>query len=91
MDIALEQAPCQSKLHPWEILFSESGSRFLASVSPEHLSMVADVLTQTSVPWATLGRIVPEQELLISHHKQPVIHITIGELRRRYKGTLNVF
>jgi phosphoribosylformylglycinamidine synthase len=69
------------------LLFSESNSRFLAEVSPDHEKALARILK--GIPFAKVGTVEASPELVVYGLKdQPVIVARIDELKEIWKSPL---
>jgi len=87
LDRAITEASNQEKLHPWEILFSESNTRWLVEVSPEHES---DFLGMMTVPCTKIG-VVTDGNLEFTHHESKVIDLDVDRIRRSWESTIQSF
>ncbi len=73
-------------------LFGEWQSRFIVSVAPEAADSVARLLGERELPWACLGRVVPEPLLsLIGAHDHHHTSLHLDELRQAHEQALEGF
>ena len=86
-EIELGSVPSESGLTEDELLFSESNSRFVVTVSPEKAPALEKLLS--SQPFARIGRVMENPVLRITgFNGQPVIDSEITTLRKAFKKTL---
>ncbi len=64
-------------------LFSESQSRFLLTVKPEHQAEFEGL-----VDAKLIGRVTAEAVLVVEHEGSAAFHVEVEELRRAWKGAL---
>ncbi|HQE36093.1 MAG TPA: phosphoribosylformylglycinamidine synthase subunit PurL [Limnochordia bacterium] len=64
-------------------LFSESQSRFLLTVKPEHQAEF-----ERLVDAQLIGRVTAEAVLVVEHEGSAAFHVEVEELRRAWKGAL---
>ena len=89
-EIKLGSVPSESGLTEDELLFSESNSRFVVTVSPEKAPALEKLLS--SQPFARIGRVMEDPVLrIIGFNGQPVIDSEITTLRKAFKKTLRDF
>ena len=69
-----------------EVLFSESNSRFVATVPPEKKQEFETMLS--GVVFAEVGKVIPEQKLVL-RGSRGTEEIPLEALLREYKGTLD--
>ncbi len=69
-----------------EVLFSESNSRFVATVSPEKKQEFEKMLS--GVVFAEVGKVIPEEKLVL-RGSRGTEEIPLEALLREYKGTLD--
>ncbi len=79
--VSLSAIPQEAGLSPVEVLFSESNSRLVAAVAPEHASEFESIFAD--VPCARVGMVTDEPVLKLNDASIP-----LASLRRAYKGTL---
>jgi phosphoribosylformylglycinamidine synthase len=88
MTINLNMLPVDDPaLSPHARLFSESNSRFVATVSPDHRE--AFEKTMQGVPFAHVGDIIEAPELTIDYNASPIAHLTIDDMEMAYTKTLD--
>ncbi|KKM10401.1 phosphoribosylformylglycinamidine synthase [Clostridiales bacterium PH28_bin88] len=81
-EIRLEQ-----DLAPHEILFSESQSRIILSVAPEHVEQVRRLAERHSVPFAVAGRVGGDR-LLIKNGDATLTDLTLKEMEEKWRGAI---
>ncbi len=81
-DIDPEKVPQDGNLRLEELLFSESNSRFVAAVAPEHATEFERMLS--GVPFARVGVVTAEPVLKIGS-----VQVPVAALLESYKGTLD--
>jgi phosphoribosylformylglycinamidine synthase len=87
LDVDLLTAVKQCGLSPTELLYSESNSRFLLEVSPEHESQLAEVLGQ--IPWFRLGCVTSENRCRIRIGEQTLIDLPWQDLFQAWHQPLD--
>ncbi len=87
MELDLSAVPLREACSPAEILFSESNSRFIMTVSPQNNSTVEELLRD--VPHAKVGRVTTKKRLDIRHGNVKIIDCDIEHLVAGYKTTLD--
>jgi phosphoribosylformylglycinamidine synthase len=66
IDVQLDQVPLREPdLEPWEIMISESQERMVASVAPDRLMAVAEVLERWELPFAQIGTVTGTGDLRV--------------------------
>jgi phosphoribosylformylglycinamidine synthase len=88
--IDLAQVPQSNIADPHEaavLLFSESNTRFLCEVPPEHAPAFVQVLA--GVPLGKLGTVTDSADLQIMHGHHPVILVGIDRLKAAWQAPLN--
>ena len=86
LKIDLDKVPLSETCSPAEIMFSESNTRFLMTVSPENAAEVEKLLA--GVPFAQVGEVTEEQELEIGAGTETG-KIQLEKLIKAYKSTLD--
>ncbi len=81
MKIDLDAVPVSEKMDEKTLLFSESNSRFVATVAPESQAEVEALLKD--IPHAAVGTVTAEKVLSLGSAE-----FTVDELLSAYKGTL---
>jgi len=72
-----------------QILFSESQSRFVVEVSPDHEKKIQNIFK--GLPIFKLGEITSEPELKIDFQKKVLIKTSLDDLRQAYKSTMSKY
>ncbi|MGL4853772.1 MAG: AIR synthase-related protein [Lentisphaeria bacterium] len=86
LEIDLAKIPTESTMTNTEILFSESNSRFVATVSPEN--KIAFEAALEGICYAQIGCVVTEPTVTFKDNAQIVSSVTIDKLTYSYKNTL---
>jgi phosphoribosylformylglycinamidine synthase len=79
-------ATAERDLSTAALLFSESNTRFLCEVAPEHAAAFESKLA--GIPTAQLGVIRNDAQLTISSHKAPIITAEVNELKHSWQQPL---
>jgi phosphoribosylformylglycinamidine synthase len=83
--VDLDKIPSESPLEIQSLLFSETNSRFIMTVSPDKAEDAEKLLE--GVPYAKAGKVIPDQELIL--RKDSVcIKASMDEMLASYKGVL---
>jgi phosphoribosylformylglycinamidine synthase len=69
-------------------LFSESQSRILLSVAPEHAEQVAKMANEHGVSCARLGEVTAEKRVIVAVNGEAVIDVELDELTRRWEEAI---
>ncbi len=86
LEIDIARIPTSEKMTGHELLFSESNSRFIMTVSPKNRKSAENILK--AVPYAEVGKVGSGESIIIKSGKNKVVTATIGELLKKYKGSL---
>lgn len=86
IEVELNQAPCEGKLSSAEILFSETASRLVVTVSRKHAQQFEDLFKD--VPMGKIGYVREDKQLIIHHDHHPLIDIDLFSLKNSWKGTI---
>lgn len=87
LDIELARVDVSSGLRSDKVLFSESQSRLLVTIQPEHQPAFEQLFQGQSC--ARIGRVVATPELLIKDAQgQPLIQLPIAQLKRAWQAPL---
>jgi phosphoribosylformylglycinamidine synthase len=89
--VQLEAVPTSAALAVPELLFCESGSRFLVSVAPADTDAFEALLAERHILGARIGQVTDEPWLRLTHHGRPVVEARVEQLRARFQETLDVF
>ena len=88
LDIDVKLIPADEEMSAAEILFSESNSRFVATIAPENREKFETLLA--GIPFACVGTVTLERRLTLQHGpKKPLCHMHIGEAATAYTRTLD--
>ena len=86
-DVLLKKVPFKGKRREDLLLFSESNSRFIAEVAPDHEKALAKILA--GIPFAKIGITQASPELIVyGLNDQVVINSRIDELKEVWKAPL---
>lgn len=85
LEIDLAKVPAEG-CSDLEVLFSESNSRFVATVAPEHKAAFEAALA--GIPFAEVGKVIAEPELILAGRSGKYT-VTLDALLKEYKGTLD--
>lgn len=69
------------------LLFSESNTRFLCEVAPEHAPAFVQVLA--GVPIGKLGTVTDSADLQITQGHHPVVVVGLDRLKAAWQAPLN--
>jgi len=86
LEIDLDKIPVKRKLQIYELLFSESNSRFIASISPDAQEEFENKLADS--PFAQVGRVTKSPMLILKMQGQKITEVHLEELRKSYSKTL---
>ena len=86
MHVELDHVPNSGCLEPATLLFSESNSRFIATVAPENASAFENCLA--GVPFGKVGHVVSDPALSVTHAGERLVHAPLDELTTAYKNPL---
>jgi phosphoribosylformylglycinamidine synthase len=88
IDINISGVKAEAGMEISEILFSESNSRFIVEVNPKNKNIFEKILL--NLPFASVGKVVKEESLVIKEIKSKVIaKEKINVLRNSWQKTLN--
>jgi phosphoribosylformylglycinamidine synthase len=78
----------EAEMNDTEILYSESQSRILISVSPENAREIESIFGSDA---SRIGIAIPEQRLIIrSKNNEVIIDRDLASLKRSWKATLDL-
>ena len=86
LKVALDKVPVSGNCTELELLFSESNSRFVATVAPENKEKFEKLLD--GITFACVGEVTGEQEIEFSG-KELNFKVDTAELLKSYKATLD--
>lgn len=86
--IDLNKLPMSSEISTVEALFSESNSRFVATVSPDDQAQFEAFLGD--IDFACVGEVTANEVIEISTLEGGKIQVSVDELRNSYKSTLDM-
>ncbi len=75
-------------LRPEEKLFSESQSRFLLEIAPDHIDQVTSDLD--GVDFAIIGAVTDDSRVAITHRDQPLLALPIETMVEHWKQPLDL-
>ncbi len=85
--IDLEAVPCFEAMNKTELLYSESASRLLVSVSPEKSALFESLLQGHTV--AKIGQVTADKTLSIMSGNSTICAEPVRELAKAFKATLD--
>lgn len=85
LEIDLAKVPAEG-CSDLEVLFSESNSRFVATVAPRHKAAFEAALA--GIPFAEVGKVIAEPELILAGRSGNYT-VALDALLKEYKGTLD--
>jgi len=86
IDVNLDKIPAPAGMSAQELLFSESNSRFIMTVSPKNAAAVEKLLA--GIPAARVGVITTAQEFKLAKSGEMLATLPLQQLLQEYKGTL---
>lgn len=73
------------------LLFSESNSRFVVEVAPEHRTAFEQTLDRLDAPYALLGEVIADPVFYVENTQgNPVIDVGLGELKAAWQKPLDL-
>ncbi|MFN0088585.1 MAG: phosphoribosylformylglycinamidine synthase subunit PurL [Blastocatellia bacterium] len=75
---------------PATLLFSESPSRIVLSIQPDHLANLNELAARHAVPCAVIGTVAGER-LTISRRGEPILSDDIAALEKRWRDALPLY
>ena len=90
MEINLDQIPLASEMSAHEILFSETNSRFVMTVSPENEKAVENILS--GISFAKVGFVTDGSQLNVksAKYKDASFALKLDDMLLKYKSTLDM-
>ena len=85
--IDLAKVPASEKMKSLELLFSESNSRFVATVAPADKEAFEKVLG--NIPFACVGTVDDSDEIKFVNTDEGTCSVKLDTLIKNYKGTLD--
>ncbi len=86
-NIDLDRVPAEGSLAAHELLYSESASRFLVTVRPEHKARFERCFAGQIAAW--LGETTPGRELSFFHDGKALFSSSVESLAEAWKATLD--
>jgi phosphoribosylformylglycinamidine synthase len=87
VEIELEKIPQQKGLKPWQLLFSESNSRFLFEIEYKNYKKIAKIFEE--LPFAVIGETSNKKTFAIKSMGKEVINEKIEDLLSIWHSSLN--
>lgn len=84
--VELDRIPTTENLSVTELLYSETASRLLLTVSPENIELFEQLMGDSA---KYLGRVVDHSQLIITSGNTIVIDTPVEQLAASFKSTLN--
>lgn len=85
-EVQLENVPTSAEFDPLTVLFSESNSRLLLEIEPQHVDDVSNHLEGT--PHAVIGQVIADPRLRITHQGTTLLDEAVKELKDAWKTPL---
>jgi phosphoribosylformylglycinamidine synthase len=86
MELDISNAPTEGQMESWRVLFSESNSRFVVTVSSQNEEAFEVALS--GCPFAKVGSVTDDGKLTITAGGEILIAIEIDELKEAWKAPL---
>ena len=80
---------CDAGLSTTEVLFSESNSRFLIEVEPQHAESLEAGFAEAGVPLVRLGTMEPSAELSASAGGQLTLEVSVAAAKAAWQSPLD--
>ena len=87
-EIELGEVP-GDKMQVDELLFSESNSRFLVTVSRKNLDEFLSVASKTGAKVAEIGRVTDTGELVMVHNRERVLSCSLEQMRKAWSESIS--
>jgi phosphoribosylformylglycinamidine synthase len=87
VEIKLDEIPQQGKLKIWQVLFSESNSRFLFEIEHKDYKKVARIFE--GLPFAVIGKTTSKKRLVANFANKQVINESVEDLLSIWYTSLN--
>jgi phosphoribosylformylglycinamidine synthase len=87
LDIDLDKVPQSEPCSAAQLLFSESNTRFVMTVSPENAAKVEELLE--GIPFSKVGTVTSKPVIEFSSSDAGKAEIQLEEIVNAYKETLN--
>jgi len=87
LDIDLTEIPAEKDLRLFELLFSESNSRFICTVSPENTERFENIMSDVS--FAETGMVIKDPEIRFRKGDSDVAVIGLNTAKEKYTKTLD--
>ena len=84
--ISLENIPSHN-LHNYQLLFSESHSRYLVVVSKENLNQIKKFLSKKNVPYNVIG-IFGGKKIIFEKNSTNVVDLSVDKARKKWMSSL---
>jgi len=85
IEVKLENIPTEETLEPFQILFSESPSRFIVSINPKLKEKFEEILKRNECIFACIGKVCKEAKLKITNEGKQIVNLDIRGMKRAYK------
>ncbi|MFW5996820.1 MAG: AIR synthase-related protein [Lentisphaeria bacterium] len=87
LEIDLDNIPTEEQLQAHELLFSESNSRFIATVAPEDTAEFEQLMAD--MPCAQVGKVTEKAALTLRYNDEQVVDLPLTKLVNKYTETLD--
>lgn len=87
--VELQSIPVPNDLHPFELLFAETPSRFVVTTAPEHAAALQRLCDDRGLAAARVGETTPDRDLVLADPSGNASScIPLATLRSRYTEAL---
>ena len=85
--IDITKVPAEKTLDPEKLLFSETHSRYLLTVSLENINKVKEILSKNKNSFGVLGQFTSDQ-IVVKYKTKSLIKINVDKAQRKYFNAL---
>jgi len=86
VQIDLDMIPCEQGLKIFELLFSESQSRFIVTLPPDKSRKFEDIFGYED--FAIVGKVIREPAIIFRKHREHIARVEVKDLKQSYKKNL---
>ncbi len=87
LEIWLNRVPVEGTLDEIDVMFSESNSRFIVTISPENTAQFEDIFG--GLPCVEIGNVIEEKKLrILTQAGSALIEIELADMRKAFTETL---
>jgi len=88
LKIELGKVPAENTKKDYQLLFSESASRFITTIKPENKTKLEKLLSKTD--FAEIGVVTEEKKFRVTGlNRKEIINVELKELKKEWKKTLD--